>query len=131
MVIILWKVGYVLGAFVTPICFQMLTCACNPSVIVACRTLINWKHAQYQSWTEVESLHHSFPTWWALSLQRKFYSCSETLTHKGSSHHSMMCVPFPFPQNPFVFFPSWLCGFNPKDYDIDNFPNIGPLPNQI
>jgi hypothetical protein len=43
----------------------------------------------------------------------------------------MMCVPFPFLQNPFVFFPSWLRGFNPKDYDIDNLPNIGPLPNQI
>jgi len=53
-IIPIWKIGYVLGTFVTPICFQMATCACNPCVIVACKMSTNWKHAQYQSWMDVD-----------------------------------------------------------------------------
>jgi len=127
----LWKVGYVLRVFVTPICFQMAAYACSPCVIAACRMSTNWRHAQYQSWTKVESLHYSLPTGWTLSLQGKFYWCSEILTHKGSNHHSVMSVPLHFPQNPPVFFPGWLCGFSPEDYNIHSLPSTCPsaLPN--
>jgi hypothetical protein len=78
-----------------------------------------------------ESSHCSLPTRWTLSLQGKFYWCSETLTHKGGIHHFVMYVPFPFPQNPPNFFPCSLCGFNLEDYNIHSLPNTCPfaLPN--
>ncbi len=131
MVTNLWKIGYVLGAFVTPICFQMVACACSPCVIAACRMSTNWTHTQYQSSIELESLHYSLPIGWILSLQGKFYWCSETLTHKGNNHHSVMFVPFLFLQNSLVFFLGWLCGFSLEEYNIHSLPSTSPiaLPN--
>jgi hypothetical protein len=112
-------------------CFQMAACACSPCVIAACRTLTDWRHAQYQSWMEVESLHYSLPTGWTLSLQGKFYWCSETLTHKGSSHHSVMSFPRPFPQNPPVF-PQAGCVASAQKTTISIvFPAQAHLPYQI